>query len=82
MKNQGCILHKTMLAMFVVLAGTMGYAQLGVKAGVNATIPFHFAAVTQNVSAEKEPRKPAPPPLPCSETGKRDGPCLPHPPLF
>jgi len=77
MKIQDCILRNTMLAAFVVLAGTMGYAQHGVR----ATIPSNFTTGTQNVSTERDPIMP-PPPLPCREPKKKDSTCPARPPQF
>ena len=38
MKKQGCILHKMILAMFLLLAVGIGYAQNGIK----VSVPFDF----------------------------------------
>jgi len=47
MKRQDFILHKIMLAMFVMMAAGIGQAQYGTR----ATIPFDFAVGTQTFPA-------------------------------
>jgi hypothetical protein len=54
MKKQGCILHKMMLGMFVLLAVGIGQAQYGVM----VKIPFNFTVGTQRYSAGEYTLKP------------------------
>jgi len=54
MKKQGCILHKMVLGMFVLLAVGIGQAQYGVM----VKIPFNFTVGTQRYSAGEYTLKP------------------------
>jgi hypothetical protein len=75
MKSQGCTLHKAMLAMFGMLASSIGYPQYKVK----AAMPFSSAHETQKVSDKPIFRLP-PMPIPCQEpTKKKEGDCPVHP---
>jgi hypothetical protein len=47
MKKQGCILHKMILAMFLLLAVGVGYAQEGIK----VSVPFDFTVGKQTFPA-------------------------------
>jgi hypothetical protein len=47
MKKQGCILHKMILAMFLLLALGIGYAQDGIK----VSVPFDFTVGKQTFPA-------------------------------
>jgi hypothetical protein len=76
MKSQGCILHQMMLAMFVLLAASMGHAQYGIR----ATIPFNFTIGTQSLSAGEDPRKPLPPPSTCPIPVGKNSNCPIRPP--
>ena len=58
MKRQGCILHKMMLGMFVLLAVGMGNAQLEGPI-VNVKIPFNFSIGAQSFAAGEYSLKPS-----------------------
>jgi hypothetical protein len=47
MKKQGCILHKMILAMFLLLVAGIGYAQDGIK----VSVPFDFTVGKQSFPA-------------------------------